>query len=136
MPSKLTRTASMSGMSATIGCVVGSWSCRYAHVFQPLANVAHAWVNRVASTRLWNDMNVAKLSLSHRSSHHRMVTRSPNHMCAISCRIVSARRSRAASVTFERKMYASLYVTQPTFSIAPELNSGTKTWSYLPNGYG
>ena len=36
---------------------------------------------------------VANDSLSHRSSHQRMVTRSPNHMCAISCRIVSARRS-------------------------------------------
>ncbi len=81
-------------------------------------------------------MNVANDSFSHRSSHHRMVTRSPNHMWAISCRIVSARRSRAASVTFERNRYASLYVTRPAFSMAPELNSGTKIWSYFPNTYG
>ena len=26
-------------------------------------------------------------------------------------------------------------VTAPAFSIAPSLNSGTKSWSYLPNGY-
>src|SRR5690625_3409295 len=36
---------------------------------------------------------VAKDSFSHRSSHHCMVTKSPNHMWASSCRIVSARRS-------------------------------------------
>ena len=36
-------------------------------------------------------MNSAKDSLSHRSFHHFMVTRSPNHMCASSCRIVLAR---------------------------------------------
>ena len=46
---------------------------------------------------------VANDSFSHRSSHQRMVTRSPNHMCAISCRIVSARGLAAASVTRERK---------------------------------
>ena len=34
-------------------------------------------------------------SLSHRSSHQRIVTRSPNHMCAISCAIVIARSSRS-----------------------------------------
>ncbi len=56
-------------------------------------------------------------------------------MCAISCRIVSARRSRRASVTFARKTYSSRKVTQPAFSIAPALNSGTNNWSYLPNGY-
>ncbi len=26
-------------------------------------------------------------------------------------------------------------MTQPAFSIAPSLNSGTKSWSYFPNGY-
>ena len=26
-------------------------------------------------------------------------------------------------------------MTAPAFSIAPSLNSGTKSWSYLPNGY-
>src|SRR5262245_42940246 len=30
---------------------------------------------------------------------------------------------------------SSRIVTAPAFSIAPALNSGTKSWSYLPNGY-
>lgn len=56
-------------------------------------------------------------------------------MWASSCRIVSARVSYAASVTLERKTYWSRMVTAPAFSIAPALNSGTKSWSYLANGY-
>src|ERR1700686_3032914 len=32
-------------------------------------------------------------------------------------------------------MYASLKVTQPGFSIAPMLNSGTKSWLYSSKGY-
>ena len=38
-------------------------------------------------------------------------------------------------VTRERKTYSSRKVTAPAFSIAPALNSGTNSWSYLPNGY-
>ena len=34
----------------------------------------------------------AKLSLSHRSFHHAIVTRSPNHMCAISWEMMAAMR--------------------------------------------
>ena len=79
---------------------------------------------------------MAKLSLSHRSSHQRIVTRSPNHMWAISCRIVSARASRVPSVTLDRKMWRSAKVTRPAFSMAPALNSGQKAWSYLPKTYG
>ena len=93
MPSKFTSTASMSTMSAAMGCVEGSWSCRYAQAFSTLANVAQAFVQRVASAWQSTLMKVAKLSLSQRSSHQRIVTRSPNHMCAISCSTVSARRS-------------------------------------------
>src|SRR5205823_14053278 len=100
-------------------------------------NVVQASVHFVAWASAKIDMKLAKLSFSHRSFHHRMVTRSPNHMWAISCRIVSARRSLAASVTRDRKMYRSLNVMQAAFSIAPEFDSGMNTWSYLPaNGYG
>ena len=88
-------------------------------------------MKRVASTWASTDMNVAKLSFSQRSSHQRIVTRSPNHMWAISCRMAFARSSRTASVTLERKTIDSLKVTQPMFSIAPALNSGTKSWSYF-----
>src|SRR3954467_2600777 len=135
MPSKLTSAVWTSGASVAIGCVDGSWSCRYAHVFSTFAKVVHALVQRVAATWQSTDAYVAKDSLSHRSSHQRIVTRSPNHMCAISCRIVSARRSRRASVTLLRNTYVSAMVTQPAFSIAPALNSGTNSWSYLSNGY-
>ena len=79
-------------------------------------------------------MYSANDSFSHRSSHQRMVTRSPNHMCAISCAIVMARSSRSESVTADRKTYSSRIITRPGFSIAPALNSGTNAWSYLPNG--
>ena len=43
-------------------------------------------------------MKSANDSLSHESSHHFMVTRSPNHMCAISWAIVEATHSRSSSV--------------------------------------
>ncbi len=79
-------------------------------------------------------MKSAKDSFSHRSSHHFMVTRSPNHMCAISWRITFARRSYEACVTLPRKMYSSRKVTIPGFSMAPRLYSGTKAWSYFPKG--
>ncbi len=74
-------------------------------------------------------MYSAKDSLSHRSSHHRIVTRSPNHMWAISWVIVLLRLRISWRVAAPRKTYWSRIVTQPGFSIAPALNSGTKTWS-------
>ena len=67
------------------------------------AKVVHACLNSVASAAARADMNSAKDSFSHRSFHQRMVTRSPNHMCASSCRTVMARRSIVASGTRERK---------------------------------
>ncbi len=98
-------------------------------------NVVQASGQRVASAVARVEAYSAKDSLSHRSSHQRMVTRSPNHMCASSCRIVTARRSWNASGVLERNTYVSVRVTQPAFSIAPALNSGTNSWSYLSNGY-
>ena len=80
-------------MSAATGCVEGSWSCRYAHDFSMLAKLVHACSYSVASAWHSTLANVANDSFSHRSSHQRMVTRSPNHMCASSCSTVSQRRS-------------------------------------------
>ena len=59
-------------------------------------------MNRVASAVTRVPMYSANDSFSHRSSHQAMVTRSPNHMCAISCAITVARVSRSLSVTAER----------------------------------
>src|SRR4051794_18494889 len=101
MPSKLTSTAARSTMSAAIGWVEGSWSWTYAQDFSTLAKVVQAAAYSVAETWATTDAQVAKDSLSHRSSHHRMVTRSPNHIWAISCRIVSQRRSYSALVTLD-----------------------------------
>src|SRR3954466_13543488 len=100
-----------------------------------MLKVVQASTHSVASAVGRVEMNSANDSFSQRSFHHFIVTRSPNHMCASSCRIVTTRRSRVASVTFERKTYVSVKVTAPAFSMAPALYSGTNSWSYLSNGY-
>ncbi len=74
-------------------------------------------------------MYSAKDSLSQMSSHQRRVTRSPNHMCAISWAMTTARHCTSTGVTADRKTYSSRKVTSPGFSIAPALNSGTNAWS-------
>ena len=81
-------------------------------------------------------MNSAKDSLSHRSSHHVIVTRSPNHMWDISCMRVFARPWYWARVAPSGNRYSSVKVTSPGFSMAPRLYSGTNACSYFPNGYG
>src|SRR5438034_3439481 len=40
-------------------------------------------------------MKFANTSFIHTSLNHRMVTRSPNHMCAVSCEMTLARLSRS-----------------------------------------
>ena len=67
-------------------------------------------------------------SLSQRSSHHSIVTRSPNHMCASSCAVtIDEQRARwdalAAAGSSSRTGRAN--VIAPGFSIAPGQNSGT-----------
>src|SRR5690349_8998545 len=123
MPSKFTSTSSRSRMGATMGCVEDSWSCRYAHAFSDVPNVVQALSHWVASAWQVVDAHSAKDSFSHRSFHHFMVTRLPNHMCASSCSSVRARRSTSASVTLALNTYISLMVTAPAFSMAPMLYS-------------
>ena len=81
-------------------------------------------------------MNVAKASLSQIPSHHRMVTRSPNHMWAISWAMTSATRSSSvrAAVSGSTSSAVSRKVTQPRFSIAPKAKSGIATRSSLSAG--
>ena len=50
MPSKFRNVASVSGTWPAIGCVVTSWSWRYAHAFMPLLNATHEALKRVASS--------------------------------------------------------------------------------------
>ena len=83
-------------------------------------------------------MNVANASFSHRPFHQRIVTRSPNHMCASSCATVSATSSCSpcVDVAGSTSSAASRYVMQPRFSMAPCAKSGRAMWSTFASGYG
>ena len=83
-------------------------------------------------------MNVAKASFSQMPFHQRIVTRSPNHMCASSCATVSATSSSSAGVALSGSISRSVsrYVTRPRFSIAPWAKSGIATLSSFASGYG
>ncbi len=114
-------------MPAT-GWVTGDWSATRPQLLRPNAVCTQASSYSVTSAVTRLPMYSAKDSLSHRSSHQRGVTRSPNHWCAISWARVVARLTRWLRVTLEVKTIGSRKVTQPGFSIAPALNSGTKAW--------
>ena len=90
---------------------------------------------RKASTQSIS-MKVANASLSQIPSHHPMVTRSPNHMCAISCATTSATRSSSARAarlgSISRAV--SRKVMQPRFSMAPAAKSGMATRSTFSPG--
>ena len=82
-------------------------------------------------------MNVANASLSQMPFHHRIVTRSPNHMwasswattSAISCCSFCVLVAGSTSTMFSRN------VMQPRFSMAPAAKSGSATRSTLSLGY-
>ena len=76
-------------------------------------------------------MKVAKASFSQMPFHQRMVTRSPNHMWAISWAMTSATRTRSGCVACcgSRSSSTSRKVTQPRFSMAPKAKSGMATRS-------
>ena len=81
-------------------------------------------------------MKVAKASLSQIPFHHFMVTRSPNHMWAISWQTTSATRSSStlAAWSGSTRSTDSRKVTQPRFSMAPKAKSGMATRSSLSAG--
>ena len=83
-------------------------------------------------------MNVANASFSQIPFHQRIVTRSPNHMCAFSWAMTSAtrRRSSIVAVSGSSRSRVSRYTTRPVFSIAPWAKSGNATWSDFRSGYG
>ena len=72
---------------------------------------------------------MANDSLSQTSFHQAMVTRSPNHMWAISCAMTIPRVCRSAWVTADGNKNSSRKVMQPGFSTAPASSSGTNAWS-------
>ena len=79
----------------------------------------------------------ANPSLSQRLSHHAIVTRSPNHWCAISCASTSKILSFVFSDDFagSNKRMLSKYVMPPQFSIAPPKPPGTAIKSSFGSGY-
>ena len=81
-------------------------------------------------------MKVAKASLSQMPFHHLMVTRSPNHMWAISWEMTSATRSSSTRAAWvgSTSSTASRKVTHPRFSMAPKAKSGMATRSSLSAG--
>ncbi len=83
------------------------------------------------SSTMAKAIQVAKASLSQRSSHQAMVTRSPYHMWASSWAITSAARLRSARVAVAGSSSSSVSrkKTAPAFSMAPNSKSGTATRS-------
>src|SRR5476649_2933238 len=66
----------------------------------------------------------AKPSLSHRSSHQRIVTRSPNHWCAISC----ATTRKATSLSRWVEMAGSSSIAPSKVKIEPQFSIAEKNW--------
>ena len=83
-----------------------------------------------------SSIKVAKASFSQMPFHHFMVTRSPNHMWAISWEMTSAIRSssRREARSGSTRSSASRKVTQPRFSMAPKAKSGMATRSSFSAG--
>ena len=81
-------------------------------------------------------MNVAKASLSQMPFHHFIVTRSPNHMWAISWLTTSVTAVSSGWVAWlgSSSRATSRKVMQPRFSMAPKAKSGMATRSTLPPG--
>ena len=73
-------------------------------------------------------MYSANDSLSQRSSHHCIVSRSPNHICAILWAMALARSSRCFAVAALAKSISSRNRMAPGCSSAPQLSSGTNAW--------
>ena len=79
----------------------GCWRARRrrARPARPSAKSSHVFHSGLYASTPRCSMNVANASFSQMPFHHFMVTRSPNHMCAISCTIVSAASDISSSVT-------------------------------------
>ena len=137
MWSKLTCTSSRSLIVATTGCVDGSWSWRYAPLFSIIAKVVQASVHSVTSA-----VAMCRCPLGEGLVEPEVVPPLHGHEVAEPHvrELVQDRDDAALADRIGRpssgKRSVSVKVTAPAFSIAPALNSGTNSWSYLSNGYG
>ena len=124
--------------STSMGCVAWRASRDIAVETASPANCSHMSHSGWIMSTNFVAMNVAKLSLSHRSFHHSMVTRLPNHWWAISCETTSAMNCFVLvdEVFWSYSSTASLKVMAPQFSMAPAAKSGTAMRSSFGSGYG
>ena len=111
--SKIDAASATSPTGCRIGWLVGPWSARYAPAFSVTTKPARESTYSVAVAPAHVAANSANASLSQRSSHQRIVTMLPNHMCAISCSRYSASSSFSAAVGVDRRRKKSDQVTQP-----------------------
>ena len=99
-------------------------------------NCVHISQSGKSQSTALSPIHDAKLSLSHRSFHQAIVTRSPNHMCAISWEMMAAIRCLTCTEvrSGSTRSTTSRYVTAPQFSIAPAAKSGMAMWSSFGSG--
>ncbi len=82
-------------------------------------------------------MKLAKTSFIQTSSNQRMVTRSPNHIWAVSWAMTLARPSSWFRLAVgSRNSDSARYQTAPGCSIPPNWNDGTARNANFSNGYG
>ena len=76
--------------SYSTGRVLARLSVSKARCWRSRLNVSHRFQSGRKASHAATSMKVAKASLSQMPFHHRIVTRSPNHMCASSWATTSA----------------------------------------------
>ncbi len=123
-------------MRWTIGWVEGRASISMALSLSPTAvsRLRHSgWKWSVALAAI----QLAKPSLSHRSSHQAMVTRSPDHRWAISWAMTLKMTWRSAPLERRGSKTTLVWLNRiaPQFSIEPETSPGAATRSSLGSGY-
>lgn len=140
MASKAWLACSTVATCCTTGWVVAYASRRIAaRLFSagPVLSISHSGCS-FAVVRA--SIQLAKPSLSHRSSHHAMVTRLPNHWCAISCAATvntPCLVSMLATAGSSNNEYSKVKIA-PQFSMALKnwLRPGAAMLSSLGSGYG
>src|SRR5512135_1685553 len=133
--SKRSDASSVFFASIEIGCVDASASRLNAEVLSATKSRQY-FQSGLSDAVHFSPTNDANDSLSHRSVHQRIVTRSPHHICVSSCAAVL---KTPFSVTIEAFLSSAArrrvrYVIAPGFSIAPASKSGMPIASTLMNG--
>ena len=119
-----------------IGRVVRRASSAIAACLKPLV-LSQVCQSGCRSSADFACIQLAKPSLSQMLSHHAVVTRSPNHRCAISWErmLKMLRRASAALVAGSNRSRLSKKVMPPQFSMAPPKPPGTAIRSSFGSGY-